>query len=136
MLLTDMAGCMGSLIILLVLDYLKSHAALWVITFAVGLFMASIYATAFSLPGEFGINVNSRAASIMVVVCSIGNMGLPVVAGWTMSWFEPQALFWTILVIYCMAILTYVGIVYSAYLINKSKKDLTEQEFELVQTKE
>lgn len=136
MLITDMAGCMISLIVLLVLDHLKNHTVLWVITFLVGLFMASIFATAFSLPGEFNVAVSSRAASIMIVEASIGDMGLPVLAGWTMSWFEPQALFWTILVIYTLAIMTYIAIAYSAYILNKSKNALKEQEFELVQSSE
>lgn len=127
MLLIDMGGCMTSLVILLALDHLKSPTVLWIITFAVGMFMASIFATAFSLPGEFNITVNSRAASMMIVEASIGDMGIPVIAGWTMSWFEPQALFWSILVIYVMAITTYISIVYTANKINNSKGKLSEE---------
>ena len=61
-----MLGCTITLLVLLLLDHLHSHIVLWIVTLCFGFFMGPIFATAFSLPSEYNIEVNSRAVSIMV----------------------------------------------------------------------
>jgi len=101
----DMAGCMISLTLLLVFSYLKNKVLLWILTVTFGFSMASIFATAFSLPSILKITITSKAASVMIVGASIGDMVLPMVAGWILSGIGPQALLLTILGFFVPAVI-------------------------------
>jgi len=103
----DMTGSIVSIAMLLLFDSLRREIVLWIVSIGFGLFMASIYATAFSLPREMDINVTSTSTSILIVFSSLGDMGLPVVAGWLITHLKPQALIWMILCVFLVAVCIY-----------------------------
>jgi len=100
----DMTGSIVSIAMLLLFDSLRREIVLWIVSIGFGLFMASIYATAFSLRREMDINVTSISTSIMIVFSSLEDMGLPVVAGWLITHLKPRALIWMILCVFLVAL--------------------------------
>jgi len=112
MLILDMLGCLASLITMIAFVTLKSKALLWILTLTFGACMASVYATAFSLPQTLKINITSRAASLLIVGVSIGDMVLPMFVGWIMRLFGSESLPWTILIMFIVAVLIYVVIIF------------------------
>jgi len=99
-----MTGSILSIAMLLLLDSLCREIVLWIVSIGFGLFMVSIYATAFSLRREMDINVTSISTSIMIVFSSLEDMGLPVVAGWLITHLKPRALIWMILCVFLVAL--------------------------------
>lgn len=101
MLIMDMSGALLSILVLIFLEFLRVKLLLWAMTITFGLSIASIFATAFSIPPSLNVSITSRAASIMVgkspfvsffrlcwltffcssVGASIGDMTLPMIAG-------------------------------------------------------
>jgi len=69
-----------------------------------GLSMASIFATAFSLPLLLNVNITGFASSVLIVGASIGDMVLPMVTGWLISALGPQALLGSILSFFLPAV--------------------------------
>ena len=63
---------------------------------------------------------------------SIGDMGVPVIAGWLMKVFAPKALFWMILAIFVTATTIYALIAIAALKLHKPISR-EKQEFELVE---
>jgi hypothetical protein len=112
MLMTDMGVCLVSLLSMILFVSWKSKVFLWIMTVAFGAGMASVYATAFSLPQTLKVNMTSKAASLLVVGVSIGDMVLPMFVGWMMRLFGAGALLWTALVMFLVAVVIYLILVY------------------------
>lgn len=63
-----MIGCMLSVIILIIFESYKNRILLWIITLIFGSFMASMYATTYSLPIQMNIVLTSQATAFLVGV--------------------------------------------------------------------
>jgi len=108
LLLVDMLGVILALVIGVLFEGLQSIYVLWFVTIVVGFFMASVFATAFTIPSELRVKGKmSRAASAFIVASGMGDMALPYVAGWVIVGLGPSALFYTMLVVFCACLLLY-----------------------------
>jgi len=82
-------GCLSFAALLLLLP--SSSAALWTATIGLGLCMAPIYPTAFTLAGQL-IHMTARSASLVLLGDSFGAMLLPWLVGAVLDATGPQAL--------------------------------------------
>jgi hypothetical protein len=72
MLTVNMIGCLGTISILVIFSELKSEPLLWTMTASYGLFMASVFATAYTLPQDLGVELNSTASAILIGILYCG----------------------------------------------------------------
>ncbi len=108
-LISDMLGSLVCITVLVIMDPYKNFVVLWIVTVFFGLFMSSIYATAYSLPGELSVSMDSRGAGMLIgmesrslifaVFAASGDMTLPVLGGALMNVIEYRALFWLIIIV-------------------------------------
>jgi fucose permease len=112
MLLCTLLGCIFSVLLLTILAelHIKINALLWIFTPLIGLFMAPVFATAFSIPTELKARVNSFAASAFIIASGTGDMLLPVVVGWFLNpkLVGEAALLLVVLAVFIMCFFIYI----------------------------
>jgi MFS transporter, FHS family, Na+ dependent glucose transporter 1 len=84
-----LVGCLGFAASLLLMP--DSTTALWAATFGLGLFLAPIYPTGFTLAGQL-IHMTARSTSLVLLGDSFGAMLLPWLVGAILDISGPQAL--------------------------------------------
>lgn len=82
LLIVDICGSISCLTILLIYQEAKIKALLWTCTIFFGVFMAPIFASAFSVPQELQVKVTSTTASAFLISSGIGDMIMPIFIGW------------------------------------------------------
>lgn len=93
MLTADLVGCVASCVILVAAS---SHEwGLWLGTALLGLSMASVFPLVLSQPAVYGAQVCARDTGWLVVGGTAGEMVIPLVIGYLMTWTAPSALVWT-----------------------------------------
>jgi len=109
LLLIDMLGVIVALVIGIAFEALRVEALLWLVTIVVGLSMASVFATAFTIPAELRVKGKlSSAASAFIVASGMGDMALPYVAGWVITGLGPSALLWNLLICFILCFVFYM----------------------------
>ena len=66
LLLIDMLACILAFTILILFEHFEFKALLWICTIVIGGGMASIFATAFTIPTELRLQASSKASSAFV----------------------------------------------------------------------
>jgi FHS family Na+ dependent glucose MFS transporter 1 len=133
MLIVNMIGCIMSLSVLVFFSDLKSEVLLWTMTASFGLFMASIFATAYSLPQDLGIELNSTAAAILIAGSSIGDISIPWFVGMLWTHYGQSVLLISELTITLMELALYFVVVYGVDKFLKSKPTSTQIELKHLQ---
>jgi len=109
LLLADMLGVIIALVIGISFEALTWEPLLWLVTIMVGASMASIFATAFTIPAELRVKGKlSSAASAFIVSSGMGDMALPYVAGWIITALGPSALLWNLLICFLLCLVFYM----------------------------
>lgn len=131
LLLGDMLGCIFALIIAILFEHFKWSALLWICTVIYGACMASIFATAFTIPVELRLKGSSKGSSAFIVASGIGDMALPVVAGKAITFLGPTALLWLSLGVFCFCLAVYMVLfTYGLSTMEKKLNDLELREIE------
>jgi len=140
MLIIDLIGSVLSLMMLIFFERFANRILLWCMTVLYGLFMASIFASAFSLPAEVKITLSSVGASLVIASASIGDTLLPMISGYIMKVLGPKSLMILIALMFIPLCATYVIIVFVIpRCCNRDYQRPTEQDdagVELVSTNE
>lgn len=84
----DLIGCIVTSGLLVTVG---AEAVLWTVAAGFGLSMASIFPTALNVVGSV-LDLNGKVATIMVVGASLGEMALPLAAGWLFEQTGPRSL--------------------------------------------
>jgi len=109
LLLADMLGVIIALVIGILGESFMFEPLLWFVTIVVGFSMASVFATAFTIPAELRVKGNlGRAASAFIVASGMGDMALPYIAGIIISSLGPSALLWTMLICFILCFVLYM----------------------------
>jgi len=95
MLIINLAGCVGSIILVLAIS--SSKIVLWIGTIGYGLCMASCFPTAFNLAKSY-MNVSGKAASIFVIGASVGEMVVPLTTAYLLVALGFSSLWWVLLI--------------------------------------
>ncbi len=89
-----LAGCFAFLALIIALP--GSRAVLWTVTLGLGLCMAPVWPTGFTLAGR-SFPLSAKATSLIVIGDSIGSMVLPGLMGRVITAAGPRAMIWIIL---------------------------------------
>jgi len=125
-LLADMLGCILSMILCIMFEAFLSRVLLWGATIVFGASMASIFATAFTIPAELRLKASSKASSAFIVSSGIGDMVLPILVGYMTGTLGPVALLWITLISFVICLVLYL-LVYT-YGLSTMEKKLDETE--------
>jgi len=121
----DLGGSIGCLVILLLVTKFQIEGLLWACTITLGLFMASIYGAAFTVPAELKVKLSGKATSAFIVAAGIGDVAIPPLIDLINY---PNALVWTLI-----GLLTMCGILFATsftFGITTMEKRLDEMELE------
>jgi len=108
MVVTDTLGCFFFAILLILFS--GSEAILWVSTAGLGLSLASIFPTAFSLPNNLNMPVTSKTTSYMVIGATAGEISIPWLIGVLQKHIGMHILPWIVLASLLMSLVIYIGI--------------------------
>lgn len=120
MILTDLIGCTGSLILLLVLN--KSSLVLWIGSILFGLFGGTIYPSAIAYT-ERQITITGKRMSMLAVGGAAGDAIIPLLIGYSITpkWFGTIGFISVSIVVSILASILFCFI--SLYVRYRSKKD-------------
>lgn len=110
-----MGGCFLSVSMLILFGHLKSQAILWISTCGYGLFMASIFATAYSLPQYLGLDMDSTASSILICGSSLGDILVPMFVGMLMTKHGQYAMLLAVWSVSIILLAIYVAVVHGLH---------------------
>jgi fucose permease len=127
-----MLGCIFALILAILFEHFKWNALLWICTVIYGACMASIFATAFTIPVELRLKGSSKASSAFIVASGVGDMALPVIAGKAITYLGPTALLWLSLGVFCFCLAVYM--VLFTYGLSTMEKKLNELELREIES--
>jgi fucose permease len=119
MLWGDMLGSIIGFILLLSLG--SYVTVLWISTVIIGLSMATMYASSYSIPYLLKVPLTSKAAMILSVGAGIGDMGIPAFVGVMLGAFGTQYFVWIVGIIVTLTI----PLAISLKIVGKQRENLT-----------
>jgi len=126
MLVIDLSGCMLSSILMIYFSKFKSKILLWGCTVFLGLSMASIFGSAFTVPAELKVKVSGKAASAFIVASGIGDMVVPWLVSLMLKPLGNEALLWVLIGVFSLCALIYAGVFVFGLTTMEKKLDETE----------
>eukprot|EP01114_Cavostelium_apophysatum_P022298 TRINITY_DN8020_c0_g1_i1.p1 TRINITY_DN8020_c0_g1~~TRINITY_DN8020_c0_g1_i1.p1 ORF type:complete len:507 (-),score=89.36 TRINITY_DN8020_c0_g1_i1:1200-2720(-) len=108
----DLGGCLVVAVLLIQFSRYKERmqSLLWACTVGLGLFMASIYGLAFSVPADLKVKLSGKAASAFIIAAGIGDVSVPALVGLMIKAIGNNAVVYSVagLLILCVVIYVFV----------------------------
>ncbi|KAF2070437.1 hypothetical protein CYY_008248 [Polysphondylium violaceum] len=108
MVITDTLGCFFFAILLILFP--SSQTILWISTAGLGISLASIFPTAFSLPNNLNMPVTSRTTSYMVIGATVGELSIPWATGVLQHHIGMHVLPWIVFLSLLVSLTIYIGV--------------------------
>jgi len=129
MLVIDLVGCMLSTILMIYFAAFKNKILLWGCTIFLGISMASIFGSAFTVPAELKVKVSGKATSAFIVASGIGDMVVPWLVSLMLKPLGNGALLWVLVGVFSLCALIYAGVfVFGVTTMEKKLDELELQE--------
>ncbi|KAN0015215.1 hypothetical protein ACTFIU_001541 [Dictyostelium citrinum] len=106
MVIMDTLGCFFFTILMILFP--NSSAILWISTAGLGISLASIFPTAFSLPQNLSIPVTGESTSYMVIGAVAGEIVLPWLIGICQTYIGMHVLPWIVLFTLLISLIVYI----------------------------
>lgn len=104
----DLGGCLLTTVLMLQFQRYQEPVLLWVCTILLGLFMASIYGSVFSVPAELKVKLSGRAASAFIVAAGIGDVAVPSIVKVMIDHLGESALVYSVMGLLVMCVVIYI----------------------------